>query len=340
MLSTFLVRLLVAGAFVASIPIWAILLEVGLYWAKVRDASVWRVTGATLLAVTAQWALAIVLYFTWPERRLAAIGCAVGALLAAAVLAWVVIRHVFKASPIRSVQAWLPTLLTPAVVIAIILLVCGRVLFEAFVSPTNAMAPTILGKHWEGTCVACGGSAYCSPVPPEYASFEAPRMICRDNFHVTQPADGRNPVLGPDRFLVAKFLRPRRWDIVVFRYPEDPSVLFVMRLVGLPGETITIVNGQVLADGRVLTPPAELSGITYLSQMPGWDRTLWGTPARPAQLGEGEYFVLGDNSGLAKDSRLWERGAEGCHPFAVPESYVYGVVTNICWPTSRMRVLR
>jgi signal peptidase I len=339
MLSTFLVRLLVAGAFVASIPIWAILLEVGLYWAKVRDASVWRVTGATLLVVAAHWALAIALFFTWPERRLAAIGCAVGALLAAAVLAWVVIRHVFKASPIRSIQAWLPTLLTPAVVIAIILLVCGRVLFEAFVSPTNAMAPTILGKHWEGTCVACGATAYGSLADREGVSPEDVETIC-DNFHVTQPADGRNPVLGPDRFLVAKFLRPRRWDIVVFRYPEDPSVLFVMRLVGLPGETITIVNGQVLADGRVLTPPAEIGGITYLSQMPGWDRTLWGNPDRPAQLGEGEYFVLGDNSGRAKDSRLWERGAEGCHPFAVPESYVYGVVTNIYWPTSRIRRFR
>ncbi len=70
-------------------------------------------------------------------------------------------------------------------------------------------------------------------------------MICRDNFHVTQPIDRGDEEFSGDRFIVAKFYKPRRWDLTVFRYPENPSVTYVKRLVGLPGEEITIKDGKV-----------------------------------------------------------------------------------------------
>jgi signal peptidase I len=165
-------------------------------------------------------------------------------------------------------------------------------------------------------------------------------MICRDNFHVTQPTDVGDRVYGGDRFLAAKYLRPQRWDIIVFRYPEDPSTLYLMRLVGLPGEEITIRDGQVRANGEVLTPPDCLRGIEYATEMRDFPWDLWGTPDHPAKLGPDEYFVLGDFSPQSKDSRLWQNGAPGHPPFAVPESHLYGVITHTFWPPKRWRVFR
>ena len=165
-------------------------------------------------------------------------------------------------------------------------------------------------------------------------------MICSDNFHVTQPTDRGDKVFSADRFLVAKFLRPQRWDLVMFRYPEDPSVLYVKRLVGLPGEEITIKDGQIWANGEMLTPPDSIRGIKYISEVTDRYRELWGSPDHPAKLADDEYFVLGDFSRESKDSRWWKRGAPGHNPFAVPESHLSGVVTHIYWPPSRWRTFR
>ena len=170
-------------------------------------------------------------------------------------------------------------------------------------------------------------------------------MICRDNFHVTQPVETveelvAGKVIGADRVIVAKFLSPRRWDLVVFRYPEDPAVSYVMRLVGFPGEKIEVKDGKVWANGKMLTVPTSIRGINYVSELGGWPGELWGSPDRPAKLGDNEYFVLGDFSPRARDSRLWTEGAAGHPPFAVPESHLIGVVTHIYWPPSRWRALR
>jgi signal peptidase I len=165
-------------------------------------------------------------------------------------------------------------------------------------------------------------------------------MICEKGFHVSEVKDFDRHVRGGDRMLVAKFLKPRRWDLIVFRYPEDPSVMYVKRLVGLPGEEMLIDGGAVWADGKRLPLPDSLRGIEYLSEMPGGHVELWGTRAHPAKLGPDEYFVLGDFSAQAKDSRLWEQGAPGHPPYAVPQSYLRGVVTHIYWPLQRCRTLR
>jgi signal peptidase I len=150
----------------------------------------------------------------------------------------------------------------------------------------------------------------------------------------------RGPIFNSDRFLVCKFLRARRWDIIVFQYPEDPSTLYVKRLIGLPGEEIYIAGGKVWANGKELTPPDHLQGIQYASEFPQFPVRLSGTKDNPAQLGADEYFVLGDFTLQAKDSRLWEHGASGHPPYAVPQSHLRGVVTHIYWPPSRIRILR
>jgi signal peptidase I len=155
-------------------------------------------------------------------------------------------------------------------------------------------------------------------------------MIC-ENFHVNTMPGIPPGVHSGDRFLVAKFLAPKRWDIVVFQYPPHPETLYVMRLVGLPGETIHIEDGAVHANGTRLTVPDTLRGIEYVAQFPESYVDVWGSKDKPAVLGPDEYFVLGDFSYQSSDSRFWR---------AVPESHLRGVVTHIYWPPERWRVLR
>ena len=140
--------------------------------------------------------------------------------------------------------------------------------------------------------------------------------------------------------IVAKFLKPKRWDVIVFRNPVNPREVYCKRLVGLPGEEIEIRDGSVWANGSELTAPEAIRRIRYVSGMPASSSEIWGAPGRPAKLAADEYFVLGDFSENAMDSRLWSRGAPGHHPYGVPESYVLGVATHIIWPARRWRTLR
>ncbi|MFW6210443.1 MAG: signal peptidase I [Patescibacteria group bacterium] len=93
------------------------------------------------------------------------------------------------------------------------------------------------------------------------------------------------------------FTSPERGDVVIFRYPKDPSKFFIKRVIGVPGDTLTIENGTVIIeneahpDGFVLHEP-------YIKPMP---------LANPhtETLGDREYFVMGDNRGQSSDSRSW-----------------------------------
>jgi signal peptidase I len=331
-MSTIVVTSLFLGLLVASTLLWALFLCVGLRWAKVQNATKSRVVFTTILVIVLQIVLTIVSYLVSPNDPAPALIFGIAELVAAVLIPCFVIMQVFKASFLRAVQAWFPTLLAPIIMIAVVFLVFRPFLIEAFVTPTNAMAPTLLGKHCQGTCVECGNPAFCSP--------RSQLMICRDNFHMTQRTVRGDKVFGADRFLVAKFLKPQRWDIVAFRSPADPSVLYVKRLVGLPGEEIMIKDGQIWANGEMLKPPDSIRGIKYLSEITDRYGELWGSADHPAKLTEDEYFVLGDFSRQSEDSRTWKRGAPGHNPFAVPESHLYGVVTHIYWPPNRWRTFR
>lgn len=92
-----------------------------------------------------------------------------------------------------------------------------------------------------------------------------------------------------------RFHEPARGDVVIFKYPGDESVYFIKRIIGLPGETVTLRGNQVeitRTDGERVTLSEPY--IVYGSQDQG-SRTL----------GEGEYFVMGDNRAESFDSRRW-----------------------------------
>ncbi|MFA6846785.1 MAG: signal peptidase I [Lachnospiraceae bacterium] len=86
---------------------------------------------------------------------------------------------------------------------------------------------------------------------------------------------------------------PERYDIVVFHYPDDEKQLFVKRVIGLPGETVTIIDGKVYINDE--TEPLDDSFIA--EPMEG--------SFGPYVVPEGCYFMMGDNRNNSLDSRYW-----------------------------------
>ncbi|MCU0916886.1 MAG: signal peptidase I [Planctomycetes bacterium] len=334
------------GLLVVDFLFRGVLLYLGLRWAKIPGITRRRIV-LVLVLVLGMGILLLVALLALPRAStLPAALAALAAQLAVVLLvpAWLIAR-VFGARLGRSLQAWLPTLVFGILSEFLLAGLLRSSLVEGFVCSANSMAPTLLGYHWRGVCPECDRPAFvCAPAdePPFAVSTRGPAarhpLIC-ENFHTSETGEYGPPRLPPDRVLALKPLRPRRWDLVAFRFPTNPSEVFVKRVVGLPGETIHIEDDAVWVDGQKLTPPPSIQGIRYRYDDPV-PRELWGTRERPARLGADEYFVLGDFSPNSFDSRLWSQGAPGHPPYAVPASHLRGVVTHIYWPPGRARILR
>ncbi len=137
---------------------------------------------------------------------------------------------------------------------------------EAFVIPTGSMAPTLMGRHKDVICPKCGYQYQVSASDEVTADgalkderyFKVASGTC-PMCRFTQPLDSPESYNG-DRILVSKLAyeigKPQRWDVIVFKYPGDPPetrpeirtdsrINFIKRLVGLPGDTVRIQNGNV-----------------------------------------------------------------------------------------------
>ncbi|NLF76883.1 MAG: signal peptidase I [Chloroflexi bacterium] len=84
---------------------------------------------------------------------------------------------------------------------------------------------------------------------------------------------------------------PTRGDVVIFEYPRDPSRDFIKRVIGLPGETVEVRNGQVYVDGVLMPEPFGPNPGSY--------------NAPPLTVGPNEVYVMGDNRNNSSDSHLW-----------------------------------
>lgn len=152
------------------------------------------------------------------------------------------------------------------VITALVLAFIFRAFFiEAFIIPTGSMSPTLLGAHVSSLCPHCGWRYDIGPISRNDAVLSQLRFPDADfcpNCHFYSQADNeRAPVRAGDRILVHKWLYdvaegvgwspcyPRRWDVIVFRSPLDPSQNFVKRVAALPGESIEILDGDVFVRG-------------------------------------------------------------------------------------------
>ncbi len=135
------------------------------------------------------------------------------------------------------------------------------------------------------------------------------------------PSDSMLPTLRVgDRLVVEKLSyhlhAPQRGDIVVFQPPEilrqygyGPDQAFIKRVIGLPGQTLAVHDGQVLVDGEPLQEP-------YIAQAPAYELL-------PVQVPPDSLFVMGDNRNNSNDSHVWG---------FLPEANVIGRAWIRFWP--------
>ena len=112
---------------------------------------------------------------------------------------------------------------------------------------------------------------------------------------------------------------PERFDIVIFKYPDDESQLFIKRIIGLPGDKVEIIDGKVYINDKELK--SDVYGITDYIDYPG-------IAEEPITLGDDEYFCLGDNRPVSQDSRYKEVGP-------VKRSIIVGKVWIRIWPLTK-----
>lgn len=99
-----------------------------------------------------------------------------------------------------------------------------------------------------------------------------------------------------------RLVKPARWEVVVLDPKEQPTGAYiakVLRVIGLPGETVSISGGKIVVDGHPLTPPQHLTQLTFSSDVADGQ-----TRPHPYAVPEGHYYLLGDNPVEAKDSRV------------------------------------
>jgi signal peptidase I len=269
-----------------------------------------------------------------PEAALVSI-VAVG--IGAIVGACFIIQWIFETSFLKAAGTWLLSQVGTVAIILLTLFVFRPFVLEAWITSANSMAPTILGEHFTACCPHCGSSSIVPQSEVERKDYQEViesepgyLAICSRCYRTSRVDEMSDQLLPPDRFIANKLLSPRRWDLVVFKTPENPEVTYVKRLVGLPGETVFIRDGKIWVNNEPLPFPKGLEGLHYVTNLEGIEVEL-GTPENPWHLADNEYCMLGDFSELAVDSRFWG---------PVPEENLIGVVTVLYWPLSRWTIWR
>jgi signal peptidase I len=177
-----------------------------------------------------------------------------------------------------------------SIVIAFILAMFIRTFFvQAFKIPTGSMRPTLL----ERDAILVNKLIYGAKIP-----FTDLRL----------PA----------------FRQPKRGDVVVFIYPENPKKDFIKRLAAIEGETLEIKSGTIYINDLPLLDPV-------FSQRFYYNKGELAKEGEKIVVPKDSYFVLGDNSASSQDSRYWG---------FVPKKNILGQAMIIYWPPQRIRIIR
>lgn len=132
----------------------------------------------------------------------------------------------------------------------------------------------------------------------------------------------RPTLLNGERLVVNKFVyrfkQPDRGEVIVFRYPKDPSRDFIKRVIAVPGDSIEIKEGRVFLNGQLLNEP-------YILEKTKGSYPLATVPART-------IFVMGDNRNNSEDSRFKDVGF-------VSNEMIKGKAVVVFWPVDQFKSL-
>ena len=138
-----------------------------------------------------------------------------------------------------------------------------------------------------------------------------------DSMNVTLE-DGDNLIVDK---LSYRFSDPKRFDIIVFPYQYQEKTYYIKRIIGMPGETVQVIDGMVYIDGEMLDETYGMEMMQYA-----------GVASEPITLGEDEYFVLGDNRNNSSDSRDPSVGN-------IQEDQIIGKAFLRIWPLNKIGIL-
>jgi len=234
---------------------------------------------------------------------------------------------------------------------------------EAFVIPTGSMAPTLMGAHMRFRGPESG---YSWPVGPWYMSGQ--------NEYFPIQGDSRSPIVvhdpmtgqrveqagvrrrAGDRILVLKFLYgifgPSRFDVVVFKDPTNPQTNFIKRLIGLPGEEVALVDGDVFVRTAEARAAAVAEAQTDLWSQPGWAIARKPTRVQGAvwqEVFDSRYAPLNP----MRDGRMWYQtpwvpgsgkpGEGGASGWSIDGKRIYEYTgagpTTLRWDRTRTRYI-
>lgn len=181
------------------------------------------------------------------------------------------------------------------------LLVLKTFFLPLFIIPTGSMAPTLMGAHGNHVCPNCGyeypfnvgvedPTAFMATGP---GSYRLPDHIrCPNCRYIETPETSVRKLVATagDRIVVHGWpyvlggaLGPQRWQVVVFKNPNDPNVNYIKRLIGRPNEKIEIIDGDVYVNDEIATKP------------PYVQRELWfhyyDHDFRPREAGDGGTYL-------------------------------------------------
>ena len=122
--------------------------------------------------------------------------------------------------------------------------------------------------------------------------------------------------------LAYKKTNPKRFDVVIFKYPDDEKQYFIKRVSGLPGETVDVVEGKVFIDGAD-TPLDD----SFCKETP------LGIKDGHFEIPADSFFMLGDNRNHSRDSRYWN------HPY-VAKDKILAKASIRYWPFNRISLIK
>ncbi|HIF34939.1 MAG: signal peptidase I [Pirellulaceae bacterium] len=161
------------------------------------------------------------------------------------------VAHVMRIQPTRET--------VESIAVAVILAFVFRsFVAEAFVIPTGSMAPTLQGQHVDVVCPECKYQFRANASDEARSNRYTVEPVCpncRHHFLLNRSGNANHRSFTGDRILVSKFAYelsdPKRWDVIVFKYPGNAKQNYIKRLVGLPNEMLRIWRGDLYVAKRL-----------------------------------------------------------------------------------------